>query len=64
MKAITFRPAQREDCAEIIRLIQELADFEKMPDGPKIDQKDCLGFEMHSLQLQCSQLESELNRFL
>ena len=43
MKAITFRPAQREDCAEIIRLIQELADFEKMPDGPKIDEKGKLG---------------------
>jgi hypothetical protein len=33
------RPATKEDCAEIIRLIQELADYEKMPDGPKIDAK-------------------------
>ena len=32
----TVRPAKREDCPELIRLIQELADYEKMPDGPKI----------------------------
>ncbi len=30
------RMARREDCPEIMRLIQELANYEKMPDGPKI----------------------------
>jgi len=33
------RPANKTDCAEIIRLIKELAVYEKMPDGPKIDAK-------------------------
>uniref|UniRef100_A0A0A9W313 Diamine acetyltransferase 2 n=1 Tax=Lygus hesperus TaxID=30085 RepID=A0A0A9W313_LYGHE len=28
---IIVRPARREDCGEIIRLIKELAEFEKMP---------------------------------
>ncbi|XP_023712809.1 diamine acetyltransferase 2 isoform X1 [Cryptotermes secundus] len=37
MNGFTIREARREDCKEIQRLIQELADFEKMPDGPKID---------------------------
>ena len=33
------RAAKKEDCSEIIRLIQELANYEKMPEGPKIDAK-------------------------
>lgn len=37
--ALTVRPATREDCKDIIRLIQELADYEKMPDGPKINEQ-------------------------
>lgn len=37
MNGFTIREARREDCKEIRRLIQELADFEKMPTGPKID---------------------------
>ena len=32
-----IRKATKDDCPEIIRLIQELADYEKMPDGPKIN---------------------------
>lgn len=39
MFEITIRRARREDCEAIIALIQELADFEKMPDGPQIDHK-------------------------
>lgn len=39
MKTINLREAVKDDCKEIRRLIQELADFEKMPDGPKIDYK-------------------------
>ncbi len=31
-----IRLAEKDDCAEILRLIQELADYEKMSDGPKI----------------------------
>jgi hypothetical protein len=38
------RAAKKEDCAEIIRLIQELADYEKLPDGPKIDEKGKLHY--------------------
>merc|ERR1712156_585706 len=34
-----LRPATKNDCIEIKRLIQELADYEKMPNGPKIDHK-------------------------
>ncbi len=33
------RPAKREDCAEIARLIQELSDYEQLLDAPKIDPK-------------------------
>lgn len=32
----SIRLAVETDCSEIIRLIQELADYEKMPEGPKI----------------------------
>jgi N-acetylglutamate synthase-like GNAT family acetyltransferase len=38
MIGFTIREARREDCKEIRRLIQELADFEKMPDERKIDE--------------------------
>ena len=34
---VTIRKATPEDCPAIRGLIQELADYEKMPDGPKID---------------------------
>ena len=33
------RPAKKEDCAEIARLIQELSDYEQLPDAPKMDPK-------------------------
>jgi len=33
---VTIRNAVKEDCKTIRVLIQELADYEKMPDGPKI----------------------------
>ena len=32
----SVRKAKKEDCKEILRLIQELADYEKMPNGPRI----------------------------
>ncbi|XP_072753362.1 thialysine N-epsilon-acetyltransferase-like [Anoplolepis gracilipes] len=39
MTEIIIRKAKREDCEAIMMLIQELADYENMPDGPKIDYK-------------------------
>ncbi|KAL1456626.1 hypothetical protein WDU94_001341 [Cyamophila willieti] len=36
---IVIRPAVRSDCAEIFRLIKELAEFEKMPNAVKITQE-------------------------
>ncbi|EZA47040.1 hypothetical protein DMN91_001214 [Ooceraea biroi] len=39
MAEVIIRKARREDCVAIIALIQELADFEKMSDGPKLDCK-------------------------
>ena len=33
---VRIRKAVKEDCKKIRVLIQELADYEKMPDGPKI----------------------------
>jgi len=35
----SVRKATKDDCGAIHQLIQELADYEKMPDGPKIDVK-------------------------
>ncbi|XP_018393474.1 PREDICTED: diamine acetyltransferase 2-like isoform X2 [Cyphomyrmex costatus] len=39
MSEIIIRRAKREDCEAIRTLIQELADYEEMPDGPQIDYK-------------------------
>ncbi|KMQ89036.1 diamine acetyltransferase 2 [Lasius niger] len=39
MTEIIIRRSRREDCKAIRTLIQELADYEKMSDGPKIDHK-------------------------
>ncbi|XP_018307258.1 uncharacterized protein [Mycetomoellerius zeteki] len=39
MSEIIVRKARREDCEAIRTLIQELADYEKMPNGPEIDYK-------------------------
>ncbi|KAF7992263.1 hypothetical protein HCN44_001588 [Aphidius gifuensis] len=40
MDNLIIREARVEDCQAIRDLIQELADFEKMPEGPKINTKD------------------------
>ncbi|XP_051159284.1 thialysine N-epsilon-acetyltransferase [Leptopilina boulardi] len=42
-----IRRAERLDCEAIRAFIQELADFEKLPEGPKINYKDLIrdGFE-------------------
>lgn len=60
---VTIRKAVREDCKDIRVLIQELADYEKMPDGPKISaetlEKDGFGDETF---FRC--FVAELNRKL
>nr|CAD7438602.1 unnamed protein product [Timema bartmani] len=40
MSVFTIREARREDCTQIRQLVQDLADMEKMPNGPKITVKD------------------------
>ena len=35
--SVVIRKAVKEDCKKIRVLIQELADYEKMPEGPKIN---------------------------
>ena len=37
MSNAVVRAATRADCGAIRQLIQELADYEQMPAGPKID---------------------------
>lgn len=55
MDEVIIRKAQREDCKAIVDLTQELADFERMPDGPKIDhsvlEKD--GFDVEHPAFVC-----------
>ena len=36
---VIVREAKKEDCPEIIKLIQELADYENMSDGPTLTSK-------------------------
>ena len=38
--AYTIRKATREDVPEIMRLVQELADYEKMSGGPQLTEQD------------------------
>ncbi|XP_013772859.1 diamine acetyltransferase 1-like [Limulus polyphemus] len=38
--SFSIRPATEDDCKDIIRLIKELAEYERMPCGPKIDEDD------------------------
>ncbi|KAG6443967.1 hypothetical protein O3G_MSEX003063 [Manduca sexta] len=37
---VIIREARKEDMKAVANMIQELADFEKMPDGPKLSIKD------------------------
>lgn len=39
ISGVMIRPARREDYTAVRKLIQELADWEEMPDGPKLDAK-------------------------
>merc|ERR1712241_21176 len=38
--SFVIRKSTKNDCKEILTLIQELADYEKMPNGPKLTEKD------------------------
>uniref|UniRef100_A0A182X389 N-acetyltransferase domain-containing protein n=1 Tax=Anopheles quadriannulatus TaxID=34691 RepID=A0A182X389_ANOQN len=40
--AVIVRRTQRDDLPEVIAMIQELADFEKMPDGPQLTVDDLI----------------------
>ncbi|XP_013110500.1 thialysine N-epsilon-acetyltransferase [Stomoxys calcitrans] len=41
-KNFVFRKAEKGDIKVVVEMIQELADFEKMSDGPKLTEKDLL----------------------
>ncbi|XP_015189092.1 PREDICTED: diamine acetyltransferase 2 [Polistes dominula] len=55
MDMVQIREAKREDCLAIRNLIQELADYEKMPNEPKIDYKilERDGFDMKNPLFFC-----------
>merc|ERR1712241_294282 len=38
--SFVIRKSTKNDSKEILKLIQELADYEKMPNGPKLTEKD------------------------
>jgi len=42
---VTVRPTVPKDCERIHEMIQELAEFEKMPDGPKLTPKGIISHE-------------------
>jgi len=57
---VTIRTARREDCTQLRAVIQELADYEKMPDGPRItaEQLEKDGFGPHKF-FHCEVAESD-----
>uniref|UniRef100_A0A224XMC8 Putative diamine acetyltransferase n=1 Tax=Panstrongylus lignarius TaxID=156445 RepID=A0A224XMC8_9HEMI len=63
MVKFVVRNAKREDCVEIRRLIQELADFEKLPNSVKLEaetlEKD--GFDNTQPPYQCIVAEDPEN---
>ncbi|XP_026333231.1 diamine acetyltransferase 2 [Hyposmocoma kahamanoa] len=56
---INIRPARKEDMATVAKMIQELADFEKMPEGPKmsVEELERDGFESSPPAFRCSVAE-------
>ncbi|XP_023942414.2 thialysine N-epsilon-acetyltransferase [Bicyclus anynana] len=53
--AVTVRRANRDDMLAVAGMVQELADFEKMPEGPKITAKDLQrdGFDSSPPAFRC-----------
>ncbi|KAJ8735162.1 hypothetical protein PYW08_014412 [Mythimna loreyi] len=56
---VQIRNAKREDMAAIAEMIQELADFEQMPNGPKMSVEDLRrdGFDKEPPLFQCKVAE-------
>ncbi|XP_075979625.1 thialysine N-epsilon-acetyltransferase [Anticarsia gemmatalis] len=52
---VQIRPAKKEDMSAVAKMIQELADFEKMPEGPKMSVEDLEhdGFVREPPAFQC-----------
>nr|XP_034991767.1 diamine acetyltransferase 2-like [Zootoca vivipara] len=62
--AVSIRPSRAEDCAEIMRMIRELAEFEKMPDqvansdqGRGIGKKLMSAIAQIGLEKGCTQMK-------
>ncbi|CAH0406242.1 unnamed protein product [Chilo suppressalis] len=54
-KEIQIRPAKKEDMKAVTEMIQELADFEEMPQGPKMSMRELErdGFEVSPPAFRC-----------
>lgn len=63
---IIVRAAEKHDCQEIRRLVQELANYQQMPNGPKIDAKvfEKDGFDTESPLFQAVVAESVKSKSL
>ncbi|XP_049887900.1 thialysine N-epsilon-acetyltransferase-like [Pectinophora gossypiella] len=61
---IQVRPAKKEDMVAVAEMIQELADFEKMPEGPKLSLQDLErdGFESKPSAFSCKVAELQEGR--
>ncbi|XP_013195778.1 thialysine N-epsilon-acetyltransferase [Amyelois transitella] len=57
---LTIRDAAKEDMSAVADMIQELADFEKMPEGPKLSVKELEthGFESNPPAFRCKVAET------
>lgn len=63
MEKINIRKATKQDCAEIMRLVQELADFENMPDQVNLDAETLArdGFETDNPPFHCLVIDDPEN---
>ncbi|VVD05499.1 thialysine N-epsilon-acetyltransferase [Leptidea sinapis] len=63
---VVIRPAKQEDMPAVADMIQELADFEKLPDGPKLSVKDLVrdGFGCDPPAFRCivAELKNKENK--
>ncbi|XP_059055936.1 thialysine N-epsilon-acetyltransferase-like [Achroia grisella] len=65
-KDLVIRDAKKEDMKAVAQMIQELADFEKMPNGPKLSVKELEhdGFERQPPAFRCKVAEVQSARSL